>query len=366
MKKIYLITVCSLILFVLSACNSQSTQTNVSLTFNRSDFSFMNWQVDGSHTAHVTGKIIADQQPIVGVKLQINGRIVTTDNQGEFYFTVNRNILGSMSIHTINSDQAKINGKNVEQNTKKALLALKKDISVEYPIKIEKVKTNATDKNLVDVYAHAQIKKGEKYPNFTPDKYKVGGTVKDADGHPVQGAVVNLRRDGVEGFSMSTPSDQNGNYTLYYLPDADTDHYFYVHYDGKNYTLPEYKVYNFPDRVSVNIDVTLPRDGTIITDKPPTLVTTTAPGALYKGTLIGVNVSKNESYTISIPKPDGSFVLTLPKAAWDQHPTFFEVSYSKFLEEGKKSGDIVDSSFIPQPKNTDPAHIQAIGSNSSN
>lgn len=366
MKKIYLITVCSLILFVLSACNSQSTQTNVSLTFNRSDFSFMNWQVDGSHTAHVTGKIISDQQPVVGVKLQINGRIVTTDNKGKFYFTVNRNILGSMSIHTINSDQAKINGKNVEQNTKKALLALKKDISVEYPIKIEKVKTNAKNNNLVDVYARAQIKKGEKYPNFTPDKYKVGGTVKDADGHPVQGAVVNLRRDGVEGFSMSTPSDQNGNYTMYYLPDADTDHYLYVHYDDKNYTLPEYKVYNFPDSVSVNIDVTLPKDGTIITDKPPTLVTTTAPGALYKGTLIGVNVSKSESYTISIPKPDGSFVLTLSKAAWDQHPTFFEVSYSKFLEEGKKSGDIVDSSFIPQPKNTDPAHIQAIGSNSSN
>lgn len=327
----------------------------------------MNWQTDGSHTAHVTGKILSDQQPVSGVKVQINdNRIITTDKNGKFYFTVNRNILGTMSIHAINSDEAKMNGKSVEPSTKKALLALKKDISVEYPIKIEKVKTNAKNNNLVDVYARALLKKGEKYPNFTPDKYKVGGTVKDANDHPVQGAVVNLRRDGVEGFSMSTPSDQNGIFTMYYMPDADTDHYFYVHYNGKNYTLPEYKVYNFPDSVSVNIDVTLPKDGTIITDKPPTLVTTTAPGALYKGTLIGVNVSKNESYSISIPNNDGSFVLTLSKAVWDQHPSFFEVGYSKFLEEGKKSGDIVDSSFIPQPQTTDPVHIQAIGSNSGN
>jgi hypothetical protein len=57
---------------------------------------------------------------------------------------------------------------------------------------------------------------------------------------------------------------------------------------------------------------------------------------------------------------------TLSKVAWDQHPAFFEVGYSKFLEEGKKSGDIVDSSFIPQPKTTDPTHIRAIGSNSGN
>lgn len=360
-------TILSFLIFVLTACTNGSKPANVSLTLDQSDFSFMNWQADNSHTAHVTGKIVSDSHPVAGVKVQINdNRIMTTDKKGKFYFSVNRNILGTMSIHTIRSDQAKINGKNVDHNTKKALLALKKDISVEYPIKIEKIKTDAKNKNLVDIYARALLQKGEKYPNFTPDKYKVGGSVKDGDGHPVQGAVVNLRRDGVEGFSMSTPSDKNGNYTMYYLPDADTDHYFYVHYDGKNYTLPENKVYNFPDRVSVNIDVTLPKEGTIITDKPPTLVTTTAPGALFKGTLIGVNVGKNDSYKISIPKQDGAFVLTLSKAAWDQHPAFFEVSYSNFLEEAKKSGDMVDSSFIPNPKNTDPMHIQATGIGKSN
>jgi hypothetical protein len=140
--------------------------------------------------------------------------------------------------------------------------------------------------------------------------------------------------------------------------EEDENHYFYVHYNGKNYTLPPYKVYNFPVSVSVNIDVTLPKEGTIIVDKPPTLVTTTAPGAFYKGTLIGVKVDKSINYSISIPKQYGSFVLTIPKVQWDKHPRFFEVNYANFLQEAKKSGDVVNSTFIPEPSGTEPNDIK--------
>jgi hypothetical protein len=169
---------------------------------------------------------------------------------------------------------------------------------------------------------------------------------------------VNLRRDGVEGFSMSTPSDKNGVYTMYYMPDEDENHYFYVHYNNINYTLPEYRAYNFPADVGVNIDVTLPRTGTVIIDKPPTLVTTLAPGALYKGTLIGVNVDKNVKYTISIPDKDGNFILTLPKTEWDKNPSFYETVYNKFLLKDIKSGDVVNSNFIPAPKVKEPNQIK--------
>ena len=89
--------------------------------------------------------------------------------------------------------------------------------------------------------------------------------LKDAEGKPVQGATVNLRRDGVEGFSMSTPSDNNGKYTMYYLPEEDENHY----------------------------------------------------------------------------------------------SSFFEVSYAHFLEKSKKSGEVISSSFIPAPKETEPNHIHA-------
>jgi uncharacterized lipoprotein YehR (DUF1307 family) len=218
-KKVSFLLFTLMLTLSLSACNNNSSGKKISLSLNESDFTFMNWQVDNSHTAHVVGKMATENQPIEGVKIQISDkRIMTTNEKGEFYFTVNRNILQKISLHVVNSDAVKINGKAVDSKTKKSILSTKKEIVVKYPIKIDKVRTNNQNKNLVNVYGHAIVEKGETYPNFTPDKYKVSGKVKDADGNPVQGATVNLRRDGVEGFSMSTPSDKNGVYTMYYLP----------------------------------------------------------------------------------------------------------------------------------------------------
>ncbi|MEH7094018.1 hypothetical protein [Neobacillus vireti] len=52
-------------------------------------------------------------------------------------------------------------------------------------------------------------------------------------------------------------------------------------------------------------------------------------------------------------------MLTMPKKEWNKHPSFFEVSYANFLEKRKKSGEVIRSSFIPAPKETEPNHIQA-------
>jgi hypothetical protein len=363
-KKILPLSIIILFLFLASACNEQPKvvkNSPVSLEVNKTNFTIMNWKIDNSHVEAVTGKMTVNKIPVAGAKIQIsNKRTIETDKNGEFSFTVNRNVLGNNTIHVINVDNAKVMGKSLDKKTKGSLLALKKNLAVYYPIKIDQVTTNSKDRQLMDVYAHTILNEGEEYPSFTPDKYKIGGTIKDANGNPVAGATINLRRDGVEGFSMSKPSDQNGKFEMYYLPEDDEDHYFYVHYKDINYTLPPKKVYQFPADISVNIDVTLPKDGSIIMDTPPTLVTETAPGALYKGTLIGVNVDKSVNYTITIPNKNGEFVLTLPNDEWKKNPSFFETTYNNFLSEGKKSGDLIDSSFIPQPKESDPTTIKAV------
>lgn len=367
MNKTYSLFLIFVLFLSVSACSKETEKRDtilkkddLSMILDKSDFTMMNWKVDNSHTEHVTGKIVSKDTPIKGVKVQIsNKRIMETNDKGEFYFSVNRNILADQNVHVVNVDKATIKGKELDKQTKKILLGLNKRVLVHYPIRVNKVTTNSSNKDLVDVHGTAIVTNGEQFPNFTPDKYKVGGTVKNFDGTPAVGATVNLRRDGVEGFSMSEPSDKDGKYAMYYLPEDDEDHYFYVHYNGKNYTLPPYKVYNFPEDISVNIDITLPKDGTIIVDKPPTLVTTLAKGALYKGTLIGLNLSDDVNYTISIPNRDGSFVITLPKKEWDKKPTFYEIVYSHFLENGHKSGDIISSELIPKPKLNEPNHLMS-------
>lgn len=105
--------------------------------------------------------------------------------------------------------------------------------------------------------------------SFVPSKYKIAGTIKDANGNPVEGATVNIRRDGVEGFTMSNASNKNGEYFMYYLPEDEEDHYMVVILKDTIYTLPENKVFVFPDDIGINIDITLPKEGTIIMDKTP-------------------------------------------------------------------------------------------------
>ena len=369
MKKNVEMIIFSAFLLVVVACSNQSTKTNlvsevidsqdVSLTVNQTNMTVTSWKIDNSHVRTVKGRVLVGGKPVEGAVVQITDKRTTiTDQKGEFHFLVNRNNIDKKRIHVINVDVATVKGKKLSKETKQALLGKEVYVLVYYPIKIEKVVAHK-DSKLVDVHARAMFIEKKGFPTFVPDKFKVGGTIKDADGKPIVGARVNLRRDGVEGFTISEPSDKQGKYKMYYLPEDDENHYFYVHYKGSTYTLPPKKVFLFPNDVSVNIDITLPKEGHIIIDQPPYLVTTTAPGALYKGTLIGVNVGKNVEYSVTIPRDDGRFVLTLPRKEWEKSPTFFETNFSGFLLEDKKDGDILTKDMIPEVKATEPNEVIA-------
>ena len=232
-------------------------------------------------------------------------------------------------------------------------------MTVYFPIEINKIEENNRDKNLVDVYARAVLKENEEFPKFGVEKFPIMGTIKDADGNPVQGATVNIRRDGVEGFSMSNPSNENGEYAMYYIPADDENHYLNVYDPNKEvtYTLPEGKAFLFPDDIGIKLDIVLPKEGTIIRDEPPTLVATSTEGALYKGVLIGLNISEN--YSITVPERDGSFVVTLPKDVWAKNPTFYQINYRGFSEDEINLGDTLTSDLIPQPDENEPNNIIA-------
>lgn len=364
MKKIHVMFMLALVASLIAACSEQPKDTSTTgeptIQLDKTELTLTNWKVDNTHMEKVSGKVLVGDNPVENAVVQItNKRTVETDEKGEFSLLVSRNIIDNKTIHIINADNAELNGKKIDETTKKELLKLEKNILIHYPIEIDKVVANVKDNNLVDVHARVGLDKDHDYPAFGPEKYKVGGTIKDADGNPVSGATVNMRRDGVEGFTMSDPSGTDGKFSMYYVPEDDENHYFFVHHNGTTYTLPPRKVYVFPEDISVNIDIVLPKEGTIIEDKPPTLVTTTAPGALYKGTLIGVNVDKSVKYTINIPNRDGTFILTLPKSEWDKNLTFFQTSFRDFLLEAQKAGDVISSDFIPAPKANEPNEITA-------
>ncbi len=350
------------LLGLLFACSKENPTkkepVKVSFQLEKHDFTYTSWKMDGSHTEHVKGKLLAGNQPIEDAVVQITDkRTIETNKNGEITFLVNKNKLAQNKIKVVNVNEAKIDGKKVNDDIKKSLLKIEDRIIVYYPITIHKVEENKENKTLVDIYGQANVHENEKFPSFVIDKYKISGTIKDHNGRPVKGATANLRRDGVEGFTMSYPSNEKGEFYMYYLPEDEEAHYLNVIYKGKTYSLPDHKAYFFPEDKGVTLDITLPKNGTTIQDKPPTLVTKIVPGALYKATIIGIN--SKEKYNVTIPKEDGTFTLTLPKSEWAKNPTFFETGYTEFLLNKKVSGDVLTSNEIKPPKVDEPNDIKA-------
>ncbi|MEQ2527826.1 Ig-like domain-containing protein [Bacillaceae bacterium CLA-AA-H227] len=331
---------------------------NISLKLEQNQFSYENWKMDSSHHKLVKGKLLVDDKPIAGAEIQMsNKRKTTTDPNGEFSVMVDANIIEKDIIHVSSLDYATLEGQAIPDALKKDLLALEEELVVYYPIEVDKTEEVAGDPSKVKVYAHASLHEDEEFPKFGVEKFPIIGTVKDADGNAVQGATVNLRRDGVEGFTMSNPTNENGEYSMYYIPEDDENHYLNVYLPSQHvtYTLPQGKGFLFPDDFGITLDIVLPKEGTIIRDEPPTLVATNAEGALYKGVLIGLNTT--EDYTITVPDREGSFVLTVPKDVWETNPSFYQINYRGFSKEPLDLGDTLTSDFLPLPEKDEPDNI---------
>lgn len=334
----------------------------VTLKLEQNMFPYESWKMDSSHQKLTKGKLSVNDKAVVGAIIQVsNKRKTTTDANGEFSILLDTNIIERDIVHVSSLDEATVDGKPLSEELKKDLLALEQELMVYFPIDIDKVEENKEDNRLVDVFARAVLNENEEFPKFGVEKFPIIGTIKDANGNPVEGATVNIRRDGVEGFSMSDPSNENGEYAMYYIPEDDENHYLNVYVPSKNitYTLPEGKAFLFPDDFGITLNIVLPEEGTIIKDEPPTLVATDAKGALYKGVLIGLNAPDNVNYSITVPQRDGTFVITLPKDLWEKNPSFYQINFRGYSEQEINLGDTLTSDFIPLPQENEPNQIIA-------
>jgi hypothetical protein len=335
---------------VLAGCTgSKSEKQDFQLKVEQTSFSLKQWKSDGSHRSSIGGTFMQGDQPVANAVLHAGNskRDIETGDDGSFQILLDQSLLGETNVHVISLDKATINGKPIPQDQADKGKAVSSALNVYYPIEIISTTVSAQDPDKTEIKGRLIADKTASVAFFQEDKFKISGLVKDVDGKAVQGAVVWIDRDNGEGFAKSTPTDENGYFSMFYLPEEDEDTNLSVAYESVKYTLPANKVFHFPGDTSLNIDITLPREGTIIEDKPPTLVSHTALGALYIGMIVGLDVEKDLSYTVTIPDAEGNFTMTLPTKVWEGNPTFFETNMSKFIEKDKlQPGDSIPSSFI--------------------
>jgi hypothetical protein len=364
MRRTFVMSLCLLLsIAFIAGCTDRQEDVDLNTKFaiqlEHTELSVLGWKMDNSHVASLKGKVVMGDQPVIGVELKLAGkRSVVTNEDGSFEYLIDRSLPQMLAINVISADHTKIAGKPVKEQDKQDLLAATATVKIYYPIQIMNVKQAGDHPELVEVQARALPEKNQDFPITALIQYAIKGTVKSADGTPVKGATVSFSRDNGEGWGRSEPSNEKGAYILYYAPEPEEDLNLNVHVGLTKYTLPENRVYHFPEDTSVQTDITLPEDGTVILDKPPTLVSRPVKGGVNWSLMIGVDTKEN--YTVTLPQKDGSFTLTLPKKVWDQSPSFFQTRVTRFLDDPVKAGDALPSSLIPTAQPNDPTGIVPI------
>ncbi|WP_276351367.1 carboxypeptidase-like regulatory domain-containing protein [Cohnella caldifontis] len=319
------------------------------IELSQSEFPLRTWKADGSNVQDVQGRVLLGDRPVENAVVSAGkGRkTIRTEPDGTFRLSVDRSLLTDTPVRVVSTDEAKIEGRPVGSETSRKIMAASASIRVYFPIEIENVEADPAKAGQVKVHARMLSRPGETVSFFKLDKYRVGGRVTDADGHPVRGAVVWLDRDRGEGFAKSTPTDENGDYELYYWPENEETN-LSVTIGKTRYTLPENRVYVIPEDTSVDIRIRLPRSGTVIRDQPPDLVSKTSQGAMYTGVIAGLQVPPGTAYTVTVPDDQGRFVVTVAKQAWEKQPGFFETVLTRFFDrkEPLKAGDPLPSAIL--------------------
>jgi hypothetical protein len=199
------------------------------------------------------------------------------------------------------------------------------------------------------VQGRVSLADGSAPPAVSLYSYRLTGRVVNAAGQPVVGAVVTTRTLDRDYWTLSKPTDKNGNYTSFFTASAEESTAPVVPFaiavaKGTNsYAFPFNTNVNFTRLRSAKLDLTLSTP-----DKPLQKVADPVeqPGAIYQGTLVGAVSGSRPIVPISGTWPDrkGNFSLVLPRSLAGKTVTFYEAGAPRYSAFNAVAGRKADRS----------------------
>jgi len=183
--------------------------------------------------------------------------------------------------------------------------------------------------------------------------YELKGTVTDANGSPVKGAVVVTRTNDRKFWTQSRPSGSNGAYASFLVPaDEESDDpvpmQVGIAVGGTAYAEPAADLIGFQRLSSANLNVQLPAAGTTLVKSA--LNPQPMPGAIYTGLVVGVSGPHGVIRPLKATWPDrnGNFSLLLPGSARGAAVAFWQASRQFFSTAGEKPGAPISPAVYPK------------------
>jgi hypothetical protein len=272
------------------------------------------WQANSDNWQPVQGRVLLGGAPVAGARVSVDDYILpaATRRDGSFTYPVDVTVAARHVVRVVDATRASVNGSAVGEAERARLLAAQGGISVGYGLTNLKA---ARRGNGILVTGRVQNSTGAAPPAAGLYTYQLRGTITDADGRPVQGAVVVTRTTDRDFWTFSSATDAQGRYTSYF-PASDkagnnpVPMSVQVAVGDTSYAHPFGVNVEFRQLSSSQMDLQLPtRGGRFAVPNPQPVA-----GAINRGLVVGASGPGGVVKPIQVRWPDarGNFSLLLP------------------------------------------------------
>ncbi len=315
------------------------------------------WSADAANVQTVKGTVDWNGEPVSGATVTVDGYQVAqpTNASGTFSYDIDNTGPGRRVVTVTGLGHAKVGGKALTAGQRKAVYAATGSFAVGYAFK--GLKATVTKDGDVLVTGRMVDSAGNAPPSVRLLTYQLSGTITDATGQPVAGAIVITRTQDRDFWTRSDPSDSNGHYTSFFTA-SDT-------------TTAD------PVIISVGVaDGAISYGGSLGTNTPfarlessvlniqlesPTTYKISAPApvkaAIYSGLAVGVQSGGHVVKPRSEDWPDakGNFSMLLPSSVRGHTLKLFEDQHQIFSSLLARPGGPVDLEYWPSTLTSDVA-----------
>ncbi len=302
------------------------------------------WSADSSNRQDVSGRVLLGRTPVAGARVSVDDYVLpaATAKDGSFAAPVDVTVPGRHVVRVVGVSRATAGGKPLTRAARAALARATAGISVGYGI--TSLKTSVRPDGIL-VTGRVADTRGTPPPPVSLYTYQLRGTITDANGKPVVGAIVVTRTNDRDYWTFSSATDARGRYTSFFpasdeAGDDPVPMAVQVDVGDTTYSWPIGVDVDFPLLSSAELNVTLPASGT----RPALPTATKVSGAINRGLVVGASGPHGVIKPIAVRWPDakGNFSLLLPRSLRGRTVTLWENLRLAFDSKPAAPGGAVD------------------------
>lgn len=309
------------------------------------------WQSNEVNKYEAQGRLTLDDLPVAGARLRADGYTLPepTGANGEFRLRRDQTVLVRTVVRVADAAGARVGDRPLSEEQIGRLLGAEAAVATAFTIALDQEpQLRRGDQNVALAGTLTFSDGTTPVPAVSTWGYLLSGIVRNSVGDPVAEAVVSVSDDEGETWSLSTRTDETGEYLLRFFPTEDNAFTVRLAHGAALYASAQ--PVHFLPLTSSSLEIPLPDQGTELRGEAPdgALIANQIGGAEYVGIMIGL-ASGGEPVAAQLTWPDesGRFVVTIPVVDFAGPVAFYQAQQRFFTAEAVAPGAVVPETVRP-------------------